>query len=67
MGVRAGWIAVTREDREAVGCLEPVAEDCDLVRPRTLVGHRASGPTDLTEGEERLAERGIGELLARGC
>lgn len=62
MSDRAGWITVTREDREAVGYLEPVTEDYDLVQPRTLLGHRAGSPTSLTEGEERLAERGIGEL-----
>lgn len=56
------WITVTREDRETVGYLEPVTEDYDVVQPRTLLGHRAGGPTDIDDGEERLRERGIGEL-----
>lgn len=56
------WITVTREDREAVGYLEPVTEDYDVVQPRTLLVHRAGGPTDIDEGEERLREQGIAEL-----
>ena len=63
MGISTSdWITVTREDREAVGHLEPVTEDYGLVQPRTLLGHRAGGPTDIEGGEERLRERGIGEL-----
>lgn len=56
------WITVTREDRETVGYLEPVTGDYDVVQPRTLLGHRAGAPTDFDDGEERLRERGIGEL-----
>lgn len=62
MRAPSDWITVTREDREAVGYLEPVTEDYDVVQPRTLLGHRAGEPTDIESGEERLRERGIGEL-----
>ena len=62
MRAPSDWIAVTREEREAVGYLESVTEDYDVVQPRTLLGHRAGDPTDIESGEERLRERGIGEL-----
>ena len=62
MRAPSDWITVTREDREAVGYLEPVTEDYDVVQPRTLLGHRAGEPTDIESGEERLREHGIGEL-----
>lgn len=62
MRAPSDWITVTREDREAVGYLEPVTEDYELVQPRTLLGHRAAEPTDIVAGEERMRERGIGEL-----
>ena len=62
MSTPTDWIAVTREDRETVGYLEPVTEDYDLVQPRTLLGHRAGAPTDIEDAEHRLRERGIAEI-----
>lgn len=57
-----GWVAVTREDRETVGYLEPVTEDYEVVRPRTLLGHLAGEDTGFEEGEALLLARGISEL-----
>ena len=34
----------------------------ELVQPRSLLGHPVGGPTDYCAAEERLVERGIGEL-----
>ena len=62
MSIPADWITVSREDREAVGYLEPVTEDYEVVQPRTVLGHHAGEPTDIEGGEARLRERGIGEL-----
>ena len=46
-----GWVAVTREDGETVGYLEPVTDDYDLVQPRTLLGHARGAPVDFVTGE----------------
>lgn len=61
----AGWVPVSREDREIVGYLEPVTEDYDLVQPRTLFGHPEGAVVDFLDGEEILLARGIGELAER--
>lgn len=57
------WIAVTREDGETVGYLDPVTEDYGTVQPRNTLGHPVGeGPVDYLDGEELLIERGISEL-----
>lgn len=57
-----GWVAITREDGETVGHLEPLDEEYEQVQPRSLLGHAVGGPTDFLTGQERLVDRGIGEL-----
>ena len=57
------WIAVTREDGETVGYLEPVTPDYDVVQPRSVLGHVAGEPIDYLAGDELLCERGIFDLI----
>ncbi|MGO1946610.1 MULTISPECIES: hypothetical protein [Brachybacterium] len=57
-----GWVAVTREDGETVGYLEPVTDDYDLVQPRTLLGHARGAPVDFVTGEHLVAELSLSEL-----
>ncbi|MGL3804810.1 hypothetical protein ACSYDW_01795 [Paeniglutamicibacter sp. R2-26] len=59
----SAWIAVTREDGETVGYLEPVTPDYGVVQPRSVLGHVAGEPCDYVDGEERLCEQGIAELM----
>lgn len=65
MDITDGWAAVTREDRERVGYLEPLTEDYSSVQPRTLLGHTLGEPCDYIDGEDRLIEHGISELAER--
>lgn len=58
----SAWVAVTREDRETVGYLEPITPDYEVVRPRTLLGHVAGDDTGFEEAEALLIARGISEL-----
>lgn len=57
------WVTVTRDDGETVGYLEPVTEDYDRVQPRSILGHAVGEPTEYTQGEAMLCERGIAELM----
>lgn len=57
------WLKVTRpDDGETVGYLEPLAADYSHVQPRNLLGHPVGRATDFLTADERLADRGIGEL-----
>ncbi|MDR5698666.1 hypothetical protein [Agromyces aerolatus] len=56
------WVAVTRDDREVVGYLQPTAPDFAAVIPRNRLGHAVGGPQEYVEAEELLIDRGIGEL-----
>ena len=56
------WLAVTREDGETVGYLEPVTDDYAEVIPRNRLGHRVGETMDYHLGEELVLERGLREL-----
>ncbi|PQZ95738.1 hypothetical protein CQ018_00010 [Arthrobacter sp. MYb227] len=57
------WIAVTRDDGETVGYLEPVTADYDRVQPRSVLGHAVGEALDYLSAEELLCDRGIAELM----
>lgn len=60
------WLKVTRpDDGETVGYLEPLSADYSEVQPRNLLGHPVGAPSDFMDGEDRLVDRGIGELAGR--
>ena len=60
------WLKVIRaDDGETVGYLEPLTADYSQVQPRNLLGHPVGRATDFLTAEERLADRGIGELAER--
>jgi hypothetical protein len=56
------WLAVTREDGETVGYLEPVTDDYAEVVPRNRLGHAVGDTRDYHVAEELLLERGLREL-----
>ncbi|WP_125775504.1 hypothetical protein [Antribacter gilvus] len=56
------WLAVTREDGETVGYLEPVTEDYGEVVPRNRLGHAVGGVLGFHEAEELVLDRGLREL-----
>ncbi|KAA0979826.1 hypothetical protein ACIGB6_02070 [Paeniglutamicibacter gangotriensis] len=58
----AQWVAVTREDGETVGWIQPLDSGFDTVQARSVLGHALGGPVDYMAAEEALLERGIGEL-----
>ena len=56
------WLAVTREDGETVGYLEPVTDDYSDVIPRNRLGHAVGGAQDYHAAEEFVLDRGLREL-----
>jgi hypothetical protein len=56
------WLAVTREDGETVGYLEPVTDDYADVIPRNRLGHAVSEVCDYHAAEELVLDRGLREL-----
>lgn len=56
------WLAVTREDGETVGYLDPVTDDYGEVIPRNRLGHAVAGVLDYHEAEELVLDRGMREL-----
>lgn len=56
------WLAVTREDGETVGYLEPVTDDYADVIPRNRLGHPVGDSMDYHLAEERVLDRGLREL-----
>lgn len=56
------WLAVTREDGETVGYLEPVTEDFADVIPRNRLGHAVGDVQDYHAAEEAVLDRGLREL-----
>ncbi|HEV6955070.1 MAG TPA: serine/threonine protein phosphatase [Promicromonospora sp.] len=56
------WLAVTREDGETVGYLEPVTDDYAEVLPRNRLGHAVGPATDYHAAEELVLGRGLREL-----
>jgi hypothetical protein len=56
------WLAVTREDGETVGYLEPLTDDYADVLPRNRLGHAVGEAQDYHAAEELVLERGLGEL-----
>jgi hypothetical protein len=56
------WLAVTREDGETVGYLEPVTDDYADVIPRNRLGHAVGDVRDYHAAEELVLDRGLGEL-----
>lgn len=56
------WLAVTREDGETVGYLEPVTDDYADVIPRNRLGHAVGGACDYHVAEELVLDRGLREL-----
>ena len=56
------WLAVTREDGETVGYLEPVTEDYADVIPRNRLGHAVGDVCDYHAAEELVLDRGLREL-----
>ena len=56
------WLAVTREDGETVGYLEPVTDDYAEVIPRNRLGHPVGKAGDYHVSEELVLDRGLGEL-----
>lgn len=56
------WLAVTRDDGETVGYLEPLTPDYGRVQPRTRLGHALGGPAGYEDGEERVLGSGLGDL-----
>src|SRR5688500_6355929 len=58
------WLAVTREDGETVGYLEPVTDDYADVIPRNRLGHAVGEVGDFHTAEELVLDRGLRELAA---
>lgn len=56
------WLAVTREDGETVGYLEPVTDDYADVIPRNRLGHAVGEVGDYHAAEELVLDRGLREL-----
>ena len=56
------WLAVTREDGETVGYLEPVTDDFADVIPRNRLGHAVGDAHDYHAAEELVLDRGLREL-----
>ena len=56
------WLAVTREDGETVGYLEPVTDDYADVIPRNRLGHAVGDTHDYHAAEELVLDRGLREL-----
>ena len=56
------WLAVTREDSETVGYLEPLTDDYAEVIPRNRLGHAVGGAQDYHAAEELILDRGLREL-----
>lgn len=56
------WLAVTRDDGETVGYLEPVTDDYAEVVPRNRLGHAVGAATDYDTAEELVLDRGLREL-----
>lgn len=56
------WLAVTREDGETVGYLEPVTDDYADVIPRNRIGHALGTPHCYHAAEELVLDRGLREL-----
>lgn len=56
------WLAVTREDGETVGYLEPVTDDYSDVIPRNRLGHAVGEAGDYHAAEELVLDRGLREL-----
>ena len=56
------WLAVTREDGETVGYLEPVTDDYADVIPRNRLGHAVGDAQDYHAAEELVLDRGLREL-----
>lgn len=59
----SGWVSVLREDGETVGYLEPLDPGFERFQPRNLLGHAVGAGCSYVDGEERLIERGISELI----
>jgi hypothetical protein len=58
------WLAVTREDGEAVGYLDPVTSDYGEVIPRNRLGHAVADVLHYHQAEELVLNRGLRELAA---
>jgi hypothetical protein len=56
------WLAVTREDGETVGYLEPLTDDYAEVIPRNRLGHAVGEAQDYHAAEELVLDRGLREL-----
>jgi hypothetical protein len=56
------WLAVTREDGETVGYLEPLTDDYADVIPRNRLGHVVGEAHDFHAAEELVLSRGLREL-----
>jgi len=56
------WLAVTREDGETVGYLEPVTDDYADVVSRNRLGHAVGEVSDFHAAEELVLDRGLREL-----
>ncbi|WP_275005209.1 hypothetical protein [Promicromonospora iranensis] len=56
------WLAVTREDGETVGYLEPLTADYADVIPRNRLGHAVGEAQDYHAAEELVLDRGLREL-----
>ena len=56
------WLAVTREDGETVGYLEPLTDDYADVLPRNRLGHAVGEAQDYHAAEELVLDRGLREL-----
>lgn len=50
---------------ETAGSLAPLCADYSSLPPRTLLGHAQGTPTEILDGEERLAVQGSSELVDR--
>lgn len=56
------WLAVTREDGETIGYLEPLTDDYAEVIPRNRLGHAVGEAQDYHAAEELVLDRGLREL-----
>ena len=56
------WLAVTREDGETVGYLEPLTDDYADVLPRNRLGHAVGDVCDYHAAKELVLDRGLREL-----
>lgn len=56
------WLAVTRDDGETVGYLDPVTADYGEVVPRSRLGHAVGDVQDFHAAEELVLGRGLREL-----